>query len=337
MIKECVVGTRGSALALIQAHEALSRLREAFPGAAFHLRIAASHEEDPHRESRPGKGLFVKALQDLLIRGEIDIAVHSLKDLPANLESTEIAVFLPREDPRDALVSRNGKSLDELPPGAVIGTSSLRRRMQLMLYRRDLVISPLRGNVDTRLTKTISGEVDALILAAAGLIRLGRGDRITQYLPPDHFVPSAGQGVIALEVRKGDRSLGPALAALDHLPTRMEALTELTFLKQIHADCSAPVGAHATIRGTTLSLRTMYAPPGEEEIVSGEIHGPSTEGERMARILAFETLGRPREGGGVLELGSDFTWRIRRWKNPWTEEERSTWWARGRETPSSSP
>lgn len=312
MAKEYLIGTRGSALALVQAREAVSRLREAFPGVTFRLRNVKSRGDEPCQDTSPGKGAFVKALQDLLVRGEIDLAVHSLKDLPANLEDTEVAVFLPREDPRDVLVSQSGAPLEGLPPGSVIGTSSPRRLIQLKLYRSDLTVKRVRGNVDTRLSKAASGEVDALILAAAGLIRLGFQDRITQYLPLDHFLPSAGQGVIAIEARKGDRPLGPALAALDHLPTRMEALAERAFVRELHADCDTPVGAYASVEGRILTLRVMYVPNGEDTTVWGEIKGSFMEGEKMASFLASKILENPNTGEGAREAREPFTWRIRK-------------------------
>jgi hydroxymethylbilane synthase len=194
-----VVGTRGSVLALKQAEQAVRTMAMLFPSLAFHIKKVGTEENEPCTVSLPGKGSFVKKLQESLLEGDIDVAVHSLKDMPVTESGgTEIAAYLKRGDPRDILVSASGKSLDELPRNAVIGTSSMRRTLQLMLYREDLRVRPLRGNVDTRLAKVLRGDYDAAILAAAGMARLKMEDRIAQYLPIDRFIPSAGQGIVAL-------------------------------------------------------------------------------------------------------------------------------------------
>jgi hydroxymethylbilane synthase len=311
--RECVIGSRGSVLAWKQCEEAAKKLCELYPGLSFHKKVIRTEGDELERAPFPGKGSFVKKLQEALLRGEIDVAVHSLKDMPVSINAeTEIAAFLKREDARDVLVSVGGMPLEELPPGATVGTSSPRRALQLKLCRPDLVILPLRGNVDTRLAKVTGGELQAAVLASAGMIRLGFADRITQYLPLDRFLPSAGQGIIALEIRCGDERLRALLARLDHNASRIEGETERLLVKELQVDCSSPAGAHATVHGRTLTLRAMFAPHENGEVVWGEAHCYCEERREMARLLAHGMAEASTRGGkarGYIDIPELRIWK----------------------------
>jgi hydroxymethylbilane synthase len=233
------IGTRGSRLARIQAETVREMLSSLHPDRAWLLREIRS-EGDLRRQaslaSIGGHGVFVKALEEKLLADEIDLAVHSLKDMPTRLATgLRIEAVLPREDVRDALVSRRGPTLDDLPTGAVVGTGSVRRRAQLLAHRSDLVIQDVRGNVDTRLRKLKSGGYDALILAAAALIRLHRTSVISQYLPLALMLPAAGQGALALEVRESDEEVRGLIQRLNHLPTERAVSAERAFLSALDA------------------------------------------------------------------------------------------------------
>jgi hydroxymethylbilane synthase len=235
------------------------------------------------------KAVFVGAIEDALLAGEIDLAVHSLKDLPSDEERPELvlAAFSPRADPRDVLVSREGCLLAELPAGARVGTSSLRRRAQLMAARPDVSACDIRGNVDTRLRKLAEGSYDAVILAAAGLDRLGRGEEITEYLPVELFVPDAGQGIIAVQGRAGDAATGLA-QAIDEHRSRVVAAAERTVVRTLGADCRSPVGAHAMLTSDRLRMLGMTANEDGSDLRRAEVEGPIDRGEELGRKLALE-------------------------------------------------
>lgn len=235
-----------------------------------------------------GKGLFVKEIEQALLDRRIDLAVHSMKDVPAEMDGgLVVAAVPPREDPRDALVSRDGRRLEELPPGAVVGTSSLRRVAQLSRYRRDLRFIPLRGNVDTRLRKLDGGEVEAVVLAAAGLIRLGLGHRIVQYLDPEICVPAAGQGALAVQCRADDEETRTALAALDDPDTRKAVEAERACLAGLGGGCQVPAGAYAEIRDGQIRLTAVVARPEGSELLRAVVQGddPVAVGRKAARDL----------------------------------------------------
>lgn len=257
------VGTRGSALALWQADDVSRRLRLADPGLAL-KRVVVRTLGDRAQDARPSDlgevGLFTKELEQALLRGEIDVAVHSLKDLPtADAAGLGLSAILEREDPRDALVGPAGLTLDTLPAGARIGTSSLRRGAQVLARRPDLAVLGLRGNVPTRLEKLARGEYDAVLMAVAGLKRLGLGHSITQYLDPDDLLSAPGQGAVAVQIRADDVRAGIVTRGLDHPPTRLATAAERTVLARLDAGCHAPVGALATWDGTTMDLRVLVA------------------------------------------------------------------------------
>jgi hydroxymethylbilane synthase len=245
------IGTRGSALALWQANHAKARLED--QGEAVELRAIATSGDrmlDRRLESIGGKGAFLKEIEEALLAGEIDLAVHSLKDVPTQLpDGLTLCAFLERADPRDALVSRSGAGLDALPRGATLGTTSLRRQSQLRARRPDLVVADLRGNVDTRLRRLREGAFDAILLAVAGIARLGRAAEISERLDPDVLLPAPGQGVVALECRAGDERVARLAAALHHTPTARAVTAERAFLAALGGGCNVPLGALAELDG----------------------------------------------------------------------------------------
>jgi len=240
-------------------------------------------------EELGGVGVFIKELEDALSKGRIDLAVHSLKDMPTETpEEFRLAAVTERADPRDVLVSSWGK-LAELPPGARIGTGSQRRAVLLLAQRPDLEVRPLRGNVDTRLSKVSSGELDAILLAAAGLVRLGMESTITEYLPPEVFVPAVGQGALGVEIRAEDAETAGLLAAINHEASWLGVTSERAFLKSLGGGCRVPIGALATVEDTRLHLVGMVANPVGGEILHAEVEGnalaPEEAGSRLAEKM----------------------------------------------------
>jgi hydroxymethylbilane synthase len=257
------IGSRGSQLALWQANHIAAQLRER--GHEVEIKIIHTTGDkitDVALAKVGAKGMFTKEIEEALAAGEIDLAVHSLKDLPTELaEQFEIAAVLAREDPRDSLCSRKFASIEELPQGARVGTSSLRREAQLKAIRPDLVVHPLRGNVDTRLRKLESGEYDAIILAVAGLHRLGRTELIRQIIPVEVMCPAAGQGALAVETRSGDDVVRNAISFLDDEASRIETTCERALLKKMGGGCQVPIGASATWQDGLLHLQAVVANP----------------------------------------------------------------------------
>jgi hydroxymethylbilane synthase len=257
------VGSRGSDLALWQAVEVANHIRAHQPRIAVeHVVIQTSGDRafDAPLVSARGKGLFTRELDDALLAGTIDLAVHSLKDVPTTCpDGLIVTVVLPREDPRDVLVAVPGTTLETLPPGSSVGTSSPRRRAQLLAIRPDLRIREVRGNIATRLAKLDRGEVDGLVLAGAGLARLGLATRIAQVIPPDELVPAAGQGALAVESRNTDTRVNVLLRPLDHRPTRFATLAERAFLARLEGGCQVPVGAFGTWEDGRLFLTGIVA------------------------------------------------------------------------------
>jgi hydroxymethylbilane synthase len=290
------VGTRGSALALIQANEVAGALRAR--GAA--VEIVPMRTEGDRLDGTPlalmgGKGLFVREIEEALLASRIDVAVHSLKDLPAELPpGLCLAAMPPRADPRDVLVTREGGRLSELAPGAVVGTSSPRRRALVLAARPDLRVEPLRGNVDTRLRKLASGGCDAVILAAAGLARLGVWPDGARAFGAEDFVPAIGQGIIAAEARRDD---GPTLAALrplDDAATRACAEAERAVLARLGASCNSPLAAHAILAGggEILRVRGLVASDDGSAILRAVREGPVARAAALGRELAEALLER---------------------------------------------
>jgi hydroxymethylbilane synthase len=241
----------------------------------------------------PAKGIFVKELEEALLEGRIDVATHSVKDLPTDLPpGLRLAAVLPREDPRDAFVARDGFHLRTLPPEIPVGVSSLRRQAQLKRLRRDLTPVPIRGNVDTRLKKLDSGEYGALILAACGLIRLGLGDRIGEYLDPSQMLPAPGQGAIGVEIRVPQELTAPAaefsslVQTVDDPETHWEIEAERALLKALGGGCQVPIGALARIQGETLTLAGVVLSPDGLKAIQREIAGPKRNAEQLGAELA---------------------------------------------------
>jgi hydroxymethylbilane synthase len=236
-----------------------------------------------------GTGVFVSALRESLLRREVDFAVHSLKDLPTGApEGITLAAIPPREDPRDALVARNGAKLADLPAGARIGTGSPRRAAQLAVLRGDITCVPIRGNAGTRLAKVRDGELDAVVLAYAGLARIGHTDLVSEIFEPDSMVPSPGQGALAVECRADDAELTGLLATIDHQQSRAAVTAERGLLAALEAGCSAPVGAYAALSGTQLRLDAVVL--GEKMIVREHGEADATDAARLGRELAARML-----------------------------------------------
>jgi len=294
-MRAVILGTRGSQLALAQTRWVVERLKEQWPETEFKIRTITTSGDrgaDPRE-----RGIFVKEIERALLEGEIDIAVHSLKDLPTKTPpGLKIASVPRRVDPRDALVGREQyKSLARLPKGARIGTSSVRRRAQLLAYRPDLKVLPLRGNVDTRLKMLGSGEFDAIVVAAAGLLRLDLRNRIDEFLDPEIVLPAPGQGALALEVRLGDDLAEELAYSLNHRETQIRVTAERAFLARLGAGCLAPAGALAYLEEGELRLEGVVAAPDGSDLIRGEIAGPPEEAAELGEELAADIL----EQGGA--------------------------------------
>jgi hydroxymethylbilane synthase len=282
------IGTRGSALALWQANHVKDRL--AALGHEVELRVIVTTGDrvlDRRLENVGGKGAFLKEIEEALLACEVDLAVHSLKDVPTALPAgLGLCAVLERADPRDGLLS-SGPSLAELPAGARVGTTSLRRQALLGALRPDLVLEDLRGNVDTRIRRLREGRFDAILLAAAGLTRLGRAAEITEYLEPRSFVPAPGQGAIGLECRADDEAVRQAVAPLDHPATARAVAAERSFLAALGGGCNVPLGAHAFAAGEELELVGFVAAQDGSTVLRGEQRGlePTAAGHTLARTL----------------------------------------------------
>jgi hydroxymethylbilane synthase len=298
------IGTRGSALALAQAAELKARLAAAHRDLAAAdaieivvIRTSGDAVKDRTLAAIGGKGLFTKELEEALLAGRIDLAVHSLKDLPTFLPpGLALAGHLAREDPRDAFFSPHAPSIGELPPGAVLGTASPRRRAQLLFLRRDLRIVPLRGNVDTRLAKLAAGAVDATILALAGVKRLGLAARLTAILPPEEMLPAVAQGTIGIEVRAGDASARERVAAIDHAPSNAAATAERAVLAALGGDCRTPIAALAELDRATLQLRAMIIRPDGSERLVAERSGAVADAAALGTDAGSELKSRAAPG-----------------------------------------
>ncbi|MFH1132043.1 MAG: hydroxymethylbilane synthase, partial [Pseudomonadota bacterium] len=228
-----------------------------------------------------GKGLFVKEIEEALLRGDVDLAVHSMKDVPSEMtEGAVLSAILQRDDPRDVLVSRKGM-LEKLPPQSIVGTSSLRRRCQLLRCRPDLRVQDLRGNVDTRLRKLDDGQFDAIILAAAGLTRLGHKNRVTEYLAVENWLPAAGQGAIGIQTRADDAELNKLLRNLDDSKTAICVRAERALLARLGGGCQVPIAAHAILEGEVLILRALVGHPSGEPLFETQAKGDPREPEEL--------------------------------------------------------
>jgi len=286
------LGTRGSALAREQTRRVMAALAALRPDLELIETIVSTAGDRDKRTPLTvigGQGVFARELQTALLAGTIDVAVHSAKDLPTEpVPGLVIGAFFSREDARDVLVSRDGRSLADLPPGARVGTSSRRRLVALRRLRPDLEAVDLRGNLDTRLRKVREGEVDAAILAAAGLLRMGWQEHITEFLSLDDFVPAPGQGALAIECRADDPAVNEMLAALNDPAAALAARTERSFLRALGGGCRSPIGAHATVSGDTVTLRVMLGDEAMTRVRLATWTLPAAEAETRAGALAVE-------------------------------------------------
>ena len=296
------IGTRGSPLALAQAHETRERLSKAFdlPEAAFEIVVIKTTGDkvlDRPLGEIGGKGLFTKEIEDALLDGSIDIAVHSMKDMPvAQPQGLVIDCCLPREDVRDAFLTLDGRSLSELPEGTVVGTSSLRRKSQLLHKRPDLEIVEFRGNVQTRLRKLEDGVATGTFLAMAGLRRLGLTDLPVKAIPVEEMLPAVAQGAIGIERRGDDMRAGEMLEAISHSDTVARLAAERAFLEALDGSCQTPIAGLAVLDNGSLSLKGEILRTDGSEAVDGSTGGAVEDGPEMGRALAADLLGRAGPG-----------------------------------------
>jgi hydroxymethylbilane synthase len=298
-MNKIVIGSRGSPLALWQANWVKDLLQENHSGLAVDIKIiktSGDKIQDVPLAKIGGKGLFVKEIEEGLIKSEVDFAVHSMKDMPIIFPiNLCIACVTKRENPFDALVSRNDIKLDDLPKGAKIGTGSLRRMSQLLYYRPDLELVPLRGNLETRLKKLETEGLDAIILAAAGLIRLGWSDRITEIIPPEILLPAMGQGAVGIETRKNDVDNQILLADLDDEETHYALDAERALVSQLEGGCNVPIGSYATLNGDQITLTGLVASLDGKTMYKKELTDLKTNAVALGRKMGEE----------LIEMGAD--------------------------------
>jgi hydroxymethylbilane synthase len=288
------IGTRGSKLALAQSRWVKEKIQTKYPRIKVELvRIKTTGDKitGSALSKIGGKGLFVKEIEEALLNKQVDVAVHSMKDVPSELPvGLTLSTFPKREDPRDALISIKFQTLEQLPQGALVGTGSLRRAAQLLHMRKDLHVEPLRGNVDTRLLKLESGNLQAIILATAGLKRLGIANRITQVIPSEQILPAIGQGALGLEVRQDDEQTINLIDFLNHEPTEICVRAERAFLKELEGGCQVPIAALACMKGKTVHLKGMVSELDGTKLVKDEINGEMEQAEEIGITLARRLL-----------------------------------------------
>lgn len=292
MKRRIVVGSRGSQLALIQAESVVAQMRSIIPDIEVNISqiVTKGDRRRVPLDQMGGIGVFVKELEEALLSGRIDLAVHSLKDVPVGIpQGLCLAAVTERLDPRDVLVTR-GERLSELAPGSRIGTGSYRRAVQLSACRPDLEACSIRGNVDTRLRQVAHGELDGVILAAAAMKRLGGEDRITEYLPLEHFLPAVGQGALVIEIRLNDEEIASIVSPLNHLPTWQSIRAERAFLRALGGGCRAPIAALGTVNGNSLVLEGMVANISVKKIIRSSVAGSATASEELGARLAQQIL-----------------------------------------------
>jgi len=288
------LGTRGSRLAVAQSGQVADALRAR--GAEIEIviiRTSGDRLAEVALTDFGGKALFVREIEEALLDHRVDVGVHSLKDMPAELpDGLSLCAYPPREDPRDVLLTRAGGGLGELPRGARVATSSLRRRALLLAKRPDLRIEPIRGNVDTRLRKLEEGLYDGLVMARAGLERLGLKPEYAHALQVEEFLPAVGQGILGVEARAADPEALEAVRGVDHAGTRVQALAERAFLRRLGAGCHTPVAGHARVESDTISLSGLVASPDGRTVLTGEASGPGSRPEAVGERLADDLLAR---------------------------------------------
>ena len=288
------LGTRGSRLALVQGEAVASALRaRGTEVEIIVIKTSGDHLAQVALADFGGKALFVKEIEEALLAGQVDVGIHSLKDMPSELpEGLTIGAFPVREDPRDVLLARADGGWDALPAGARVGTSSPRRRAMVLSRRPDLRAAPIRGNVETRLEKLRAGAYDALVIAAAGLRRLHLDPPHGTPLDPDEFVPAVGQGILAVEARQADRELLELLRGVDDTRTRLAAVAERAFLSRLGAGCHTPVAAHARLDAEALTLTGVVASPDGATVLRASTAGPAEAGRALGMTLADELLAK---------------------------------------------
>jgi len=284
------IGTRGSKLALWQARWVQSRILSLDPDATVELNTIKTIGDkilDVPLAKIGGKGLFVKEIEEAILDGRVDLAVHSMKDMPSELpEGLVIGAVPKREMPVDVLLSRENRSLSELPDGARIGTSSLRRAAQLLALRPDVNIIPLRGNLDTRIRKLDTENLDAIVLAAAGVRRLNLQDRVTEYLDVELMVPAVGQGALCIEARRGDETLQPILNAMEDLETRLTVTAERALLARLEGGCQVPIAGHGILEQDRLHVTGLVADLDGKTVIRDSLEGPPQDAQRIGTELA---------------------------------------------------
>lgn len=290
------IATRKSPLAMWQAEFVKAQLEKHHPKLQVQLLPMVSKGDkilDVPLAKVGGKGLFVKELESAMLNDEADIAVHSMKDVPVDFpEGLQLHTICEREDPRDAFVSNHYSNIEALPQGAVVGTSSLRRECQLRARRPDLQLKFLRGNVNSRLQKLDDGQYDAIILAAAGLLRLNMPERIKAFIAPEQSLPAVGQGAVGIECRSNDTWTQHLLAPLEHKATRCRVLAERAMNATLEGGCQVPIGSFALLENDELWLRGLVGEPDGSKIIADEIRGPMTEAERLGQLLAEKLLAK---------------------------------------------
>ncbi|KJG56155.1 porphobilinogen deaminase [Photobacterium kishitanii] len=290
------IATRKSPLAMWQAEFVKAELELAHPGLVVELLPMVTKGDiilDTPLAKVGGKGLFVKELEVAMLEGRADIAVHSMKDVPVEFpEGLGLVTICEREDPRDAFVSNHYDSIDDLPLGAIVGTSSLRRQCQLRSQRPDLIVNDLRGNVNTRLRKLDEGQYDAIILATAGLKRLKMNDRIRSEIAPEVSLPAVGQGAVGIECRLNDQRVRDLLAPLNHQPTATRVLCERAMNNRLQGGCQVPIGSYSELQGDNIWLRALVGEPDGSIIIRAEISGPIAAAEQLGETLADELLAK---------------------------------------------
>ena len=295
-MNEIIVGSRGSPLALRQAEDVKGRLLRLAPGARVCIRPITTRGDkirDRSLSTLGGKGFFTKEIETELLGGTVDVAVHSAKDLPTELpEGLRLAAVTKRLDPRDVLLSPEGGGLEDLPRGARVGTSSIRRAAQILSHRRDLRVVPMRGNLDTRLRKLKENAADAIVVARAGLIRLGIAHAAEQIVDVDAIMPAPGQGALAVESRADDEQLNKLLASLTHGPSWVAVEAERIFLAELHGGCQVPVGVFTEVAGGAMRMRAAVCSPDGTEVVRAAASGGTAEHRQVALQLAGKVIAK---------------------------------------------
>ncbi len=293
--KKILIGTRGSQLAVWQAEFVAKNLKKFFSGQVELVRIKTTGDKilDSPLAKIGGKGLFVKEIEEALLKGKIDLAVHSMKDVPTEFpDGLKVGAMLEREDPGDALISKENRKLKDLSENAIVATSSLRRKAQLLNFRPDLKVVDVRGNLDTRVKKMEAGLFDAIILAMAGLIRMGWKEKITESISLDIMLPAVGQGSIGIETRKDDKEIAELVSNLNHEETYNSLVAERAFLRELEGGCQVPIGALGKAEKGKLELSGMVASLDGKILIRDTVSGKSEEAENLGILLAQKLLAR---------------------------------------------